>query len=73
MRQNVQTFGQNFRKEEPNAMNKQLDPEHLFKHLRRNSKRILSIMLAFAILTENPLSAYASTKATPSNIPESTW
>lgn len=42
-----------------------------FKHFRRKSKRILSIMLAFAILTENPLSAYASTKATPSNIPES--
>lgn len=52
-------------------MNKQSYPEYLFKHLRRNSKRILSIMLAFAILTENPLSAYASTKATPSNIPES--
>ena len=52
-------------------MNKQSYPEYLFKHLRKNSKRILSIMLAFAILTENPLSAYASTKATPSNIPES--
>ena len=52
-------------------MNKQSYHEYLFKHLRRNSKRILSIMLAFAILTENPLSAYASTKATPSNIPES--
>lgn len=52
-------------------MNKQSYSEYLFKHLRRNSKRILSIMLAFAILTENPLSAYASTKATPSNIPES--
>ena len=42
-----------------------------FRHFRRKSKQILSFMLAFAILTENPLSAYASTKATPSNIPES--
>ena len=48
-------------------MNKQSYHEYLFKHLRRNSKRILSIMLAFAILTENPLSVYAGT-ATSSNI-----
>ncbi|WP_182431737.1 hypothetical protein [Clostridium sp. AF32-12BH] len=45
--------------------------DNVFKHLKRKSKQIISLMLVFCILTENPLSAYASTKATPSNIPES--
>lgn len=45
--------------------------DNVFKHLKRKSKQIISFMLAFCILTENPLSAYASTKATSSNISES--
>lgn len=45
--------------------------DNVFKHLKRKSKQIISLMLVFCILTENPLSAYASTKATSSNIPES--
>ncbi len=44
--------------------------DNVYKYLKHNSKRIFSIMLAFAIFTENPLYAYASTTATPSNITE---
>ncbi len=51
---NVQTSGQIYRKE-LNAM------DNLFRHLKRNSKQILSFMLAFVVLMENPVSAYAST------------
>ena len=42
--------------------------DNVFKHLKRKSKQIISFMLVFCILTENPLSVYASTKATSSNI-----
>ena len=35
--------------------------DNLFRHLKRNSKQILSFMLAFVVLMENPVSAYAST------------
>lgn len=51
---NVQTSGQIYRKE-LNAM------DNLFRHLKRNSKQMLSFMLAFVVLMENPVSAYAST------------
>ena len=47
---NVQTSGQIYRKE-LNAM------DNLFRHLKRNSKQMLSFMLAFVVLMENPVSA----------------
>lgn len=35
--------------------------DNLFRHLKRNSKQMLSFMLAFVVLMENPVSAYANT------------
>ena len=34
--------------------------DNIFRFLRRNSKQILSLMLAFVVFVENPLTAFAS-------------
>lgn len=34
--------------------------DNIFRILRRNSKQILSFMLAFVVFVENPLTAFAS-------------